>query len=430
MTSSIHPREVQILTPLIICGALLCTRGSAQEMVVPSSLQERVEAPKELERSARRILHFKRGGTQIAVARLVGDHWEVKTKEGHWHAHARTDVSRAPRESEVRRELKKRSKAAQASEGLEGRVALARWTAAEGLIEDALKEADAILELEPNNSDTLEFLTGSRLIVTPSLNVPGEELAEAVEKLSRWASNSPPAVREIAIHQLRVIEDTEAMHARLLEGLSNFSVRRRAFSAHALGRLFPGQDARRLLQHAILDTSAGVRRQSAQALGNARQPELITPAVRALNSSNIRVRTQAAEALGFMGYPAAVEPLIGYITAAAQSTGSGGRVPHGYLFVGTQTAYIQDFDVEVATFQAVADPQVNVLLEGSVLEAGVSGVVEYSYATEARAARTSLGRLTGADPGNTGRSWMRWWSKNGAHWMESTPEPTEHNAGS
>jgi tetratricopeptide (TPR) repeat protein len=39
-----------------------------------------------------------------------------------------------------------------------------------------------------------------------------------------------------------------------------------------------------------------------------------------------------------------------------------------YVTVVNQKAYIQDFDVEVAQFQAVADPQVNVLHEGVVLD--------------------------------------------------------------
>jgi len=39
-----------------------------------------------------------------------------------------------------------------------------------------------------------------------------------------------------------------------------------------------------------------------------------------------------------------------------------------FVTVINQRAYIQDFDVEVATFQAVADPQVNVLNEGVVLD--------------------------------------------------------------
>jgi type II secretory pathway component GspD/PulD (secretin) len=39
-----------------------------------------------------------------------------------------------------------------------------------------------------------------------------------------------------------------------------------------------------------------------------------------------------------------------------------------YVTVINQQAFIQDFDVEVAQFQAVADPQINVLHEGVVLD--------------------------------------------------------------
>ena len=39
-----------------------------------------------------------------------------------------------------------------------------------------------------------------------------------------------------------------------------------------------------------------------------------------------------------------------------------------YVTVVNQRAYVQDFDVEVAQFQAIADPQVNVLTEGIVLD--------------------------------------------------------------
>ena len=79
------------------------------------------------------------------------------------------------------------------------------------------------------------------------------------------------------------------------------------------------------------------------------------------------------------------------------------------------------FDVEVATFQAVADPQINVLLEGSVLDAGVVGVVEYGYATEMRAARGSLGRLTNENPGRTARAWKNWWAEHGVEWKQNVP---------
>ena len=39
-----------------------------------------------------------------------------------------------------------------------------------------------------------------------------------------------------------------------------------------------------------------------------------------------------------------------------------------YVTVVNQRAYVQDFDVEVAQFQAIADPQINILTEGIVLD--------------------------------------------------------------
>ncbi len=39
-----------------------------------------------------------------------------------------------------------------------------------------------------------------------------------------------------------------------------------------------------------------------------------------------------------------------------------------YVTVINQRAYVQDFDVEVATFEAIADPEINVLTEGIVLD--------------------------------------------------------------
>ncbi|MCA9317892.1 MAG: HEAT repeat domain-containing protein, partial [Planctomycetes bacterium] len=172
-----------------------------------------------------------------------------------------------------------------------------------------------------------------------------------------------------------------------------------------------------LLMHAVLDPSEDVRASSARALAATGEPGVIVPMVRALNSRQPRVRLQAAQALGHTGFAAAVEPLMTHLSAlsAAQSSVDR-RVPHGNIFIGKQFAYIQDFDVEVAQFQAVADPQVNVLIEGDVLDAGVRAVHEYSFVYESKAVRGSLERLTGERPGHTARAWQRWWEQNHERW--------------
>jgi hypothetical protein len=137
--------------------------------------------------------------------------------------------------------------------------------------------------------------------------------------------------------------------------------------------------------------------------------------VRALASPAPTIRTNAAAAMGEMGYAAAVEPLVARLSAALQSS-SAARVPHAHVFFGRQTSYLQDFDVEVAQFQAVADPQVNVLIEGAVLDAAVIGVRAEAVQIELAAIRGALARLTGARPGHTARAWLAWWEEHGETW--------------
>jgi hypothetical protein len=348
------------------------------------------------------------------VARERDGGWEVRGSGG-WTALPTDAVTRAPRESQVLREAARRERALKPKHDPAQRIDLARWMVTEGLVSEALGAIDAVLDDRPHYPAALALLTSSRFLGVPSLQVPGDQIPAAQEALMRWAAQAPIAARELALVELARIEDHEQLHADLLGALCAFSLRRRVFAAQAIGRLFPGQDAKRLLQHALLDTSAAVRRSAAQALSNSHDTSLIAPVVRALGSQNPRVRVQSAEALGFMGYPAAVEPLMAYLTLPAQ-TSAEHRMPHSYIFVGRQSAYIQDFDVEVATFQAVADPQVNILLEGSVLEAGIQSSGQYSNGAEASAARSSLSRLTGAHPGHTKAAWQRWWKAHREDW--------------
>jgi hypothetical protein len=71
--------------------------------------------------------------------------------------------------------------------------------------------------------------------------------------------------------------------------------------------------------------------------------------------------------------------------------------------VGAQTAYVQDFDVEVANRSSVADPVVNVLPTGVVLDAGVA-----SISIERTIYHKALTRITGHRPGSTEQAWTKW----------------------
>jgi hypothetical protein len=121
-------------------------------------------------------------------------------------------------------------------------------------------------------------------------------------------------------------------------------------------------------------------------------------------------------ALGVIGNSAAVAPLVARLASPPQAT-STGRIPHSHIFVGTQRAYVQDFDVQVAQFQAVADPVVNTMIEGMVTDAAVDGVQDIQYQVENATIRTALSRLTGVRPGETSKAWEAWWKENGARWQ-------------
>jgi hypothetical protein len=65
----------------------------------------------------------------------------------------------------------------------------------------------------------------------------------------------------------------------------------------------------------------------------------------------------------------------------------------------------------VAQFAGVADPVVNTLVEGAVLDVGVVSTLEVR-SSEGPAVRGALQRLVG-ERKNTAREWLTWWESSG-----------------
>ena len=376
--------------------------------------QAQADTDRELGVDKRRVLHLASGQTIRVLSRFADERWQYKSKSGWKTLEPGAVVSSVP-ESEVLREWNKR-RAALDLRDLDARVLLTEWGASAGLMTEVLTELDATLTFEPDHAGAREVLKTHWFFSVPSIQVATDALASSEEALLRFGAGQTPSGRELAALELARHPDKTAFLPRLVRELHSTVVTRRSFATLALRRVFPGQEARSLMVHAVLDASADVRQGSALALKAANEPALCVPILRALRSRSPHVRTYAAEALGSMGYAAAVEPLVMALTAA-QSSGTGGdRLPHSNIFIGRQVAYVQDFDVEVAQFQAVADPVVNVLIEGSVLDVAVSGELDMSFATESLAIQGSLAKLTNAMPGRSARAWLAWWEKNAAKW--------------
>lgn len=408
------------MNTMLILAALALNGGASE--TCPLVFEDGSQAPVAAQSAdatldeAARILHLSDGSIVRARARFDGSSWQLRDERGS-HTISASAVTRHAREREVLERAQSLLAKARRGEPTQ-RLMAADWMLREGLADEALRELQGILDSEPDHAGVLRLLQAPPV----PLAAPGSSSPEPLDAL-RSLARRPKVVQELGIVALGRRDSREAVDEALHRALHSPASSVRAVAALALRRLRAGEHARELLSRAVLDSSEDVRTQSALALRAAGEEALLLPLVRALGSEHSGVRSNAAEAMGVMGYAAAVEPLISRLSAlsAPQSGGGGWRAPAANIFVGRQVAYVQDYDVEVAQFASIADPQINVALEGSVLDVRVIGVTEFTVAVESRRIRTALGKLTGVNPGATNRSWLDWWEQNKSRWGVQTP---------
>ena len=396
----------------------------------------KVQSPRELQaqdsvegepRPSRCVLKLESARFARGLVRRLPDGFEIRSKNT-WQRMPASQVVSVRDEADLERDLRERQKQIR-DRGHDAHTQLAAWALDQGLTAEGLEMIRRILRTAPDHSRARAELTANRhLFEVPPIDTGDPDIPTQAEQLIRWAIAHDELVAELAVVELARLVDRAQLEQHLLGQLCSASRGRRMFSILALKRLFPGSSERPLIVRAVLDPSHHVRKQAASALGSIHCLAALDPIGRALDSSSPEVRTQAAEALGEMGVKAAVEPLAQRLKQLAQpaAAGSRPRPPRGNIFVGTQHAYLQDFDVEVAAGSAIARPIVNVVTSGVVLEASVLGVTEVQFAREARAIRSALRNLTGARPGTSNRSWIKWWDENAASWRSTafvkTPE--------
>jgi hypothetical protein len=401
------------------------TAGQATPSQATAS--ESTDAPE-----ARRILHLRNGQTIRVLSRERKGVWEYHGKSG-WKELAAGFVESSALESDVLREWSAK-KAATPPADLAARAKAGDWALSAGLAVEGLEEMSNVLGFDPDKKEVLDSLAAHADVMSvPAVDPSSARRAQSTTELLRYGASMPAAARELAVLELKKLPRDKELTDVLLGELRSNVVARRSFGALAMRRLVPGEGVKPLLRHAVLDPSDEVRRSASLALRAIGEPGVIVPVVRVLETSpSASLRMNAAEALGDMGYGAAVEPLMMRLMPGSNPGGDSSRLPHSYIFVGTQIAYIHDFDVQVAQNQAVADPQVGVLIEGSVLDAAVAGVHNVDTTVELAEVRNSLEKLTNASPGKNSKAWLAWWQQNSASWrsedLSRTPRTGETSA--
>jgi hypothetical protein len=397
--------------PLLLPAPALCGPAS-QETSVAALAQSHPEAGEG--RLAQRVLHLANGQLLRGSTRRRDGRWEWRG-HGAWKTLPPGQVVRVVDEKELLREFNERRNAVGdiAGDRARARIALWNWMADEGLYAETLEEVDEVLARDPHREEACTFLRERDLfVVLPELPVDLGEREHAGKDLTRFlrfAATAPAAVRELCLARLSL---SHAQAERLFSSeLNHASSRRRELAAVGLGRLVPGTQGRALLVHSVFDPTQDVRTACAQSLGAAGDPALTMPLTRALASDSKRVSQRAVEALGAAGYAEAVGPLVQHLASLSSKPAGGGaaRPPAAHIFVGTQRAYVQDFDVEVAAFAAVADPQINVITGGVVLDVRVLGLHTVSFRTRRATVCRVLRRLTGESWGDRPQEWIEWW---------------------
>ncbi len=411
---------ISTLTSIGCLGLLLSPSLGAQTdrsgpAITAAAPAEEGASGEQQTRTRKRLLHLRHGGVLRATSRRTEQGWEWRRNGGEWQQLPAAAVSHALLESDVEREARQRRSAAR-REGDHARVDVATWMAEQGLLTEAFREVDHILEASPDHAAVREALRAPAFAVgLPPVDGPIEERPAAVERLLDFTAHSTPALRELAVNALQHAQLTaEDLRPRLARDLRAPEPGRRAFAALALRRLYPDAPPAELTRRAVLDRAPEVRQQAALALRDANDENLIHPLVDVLHSDSSTVRTHAAQALATIGAAAAVEPLVTHFLALPASGAA--HTPRGSVFVGTQRAYVQGYDGNVATDAAIADPIIGVVQSGATLDVEVLGVSPRALAAERKALRSSLERITGAQPGSSRGAWQRWWNDHRDQW--------------
>ncbi len=137
-------------------------------------------------------------------------------------------------------------------------------------------------------------------------------------------------------------------------------------------------------------------------------------------------RINAVAALGNLGDPFAVPVVVKRYHKVY------GGSQRGHVFFGKQMAYIRDVDPQVATGAVAADPEIDTVSEGFVLDAQVQYIDVYITTIEWKTARAALHRIVGKEIGETPKDWKEWMDNNQenlASWIARTAPEDEKQGG-
>jgi len=282
-----------------------------------------------------------------------------------------------------------------------GRTALARWCLEQGFFTGAKEQLEAVFRRDPDcrpAQDVVARLAEEWLLDADEVGPKPRDRRRHVRSLFSRHAATDLTTAMICAHKLRDVPAEETLRPAL-KGLKHKEASVRWLSARDLARHRRNPERiNPLYRRCLLDPAPAVRREAVRSLKVLKDPAFVRLFARHLLNKQQRLRMTAAEALGELGSQEAVLPLVDALRFAGGA--SGGR---SHIAVTRQRAYVKDFDVEVAQAAVIADPVVDIVTEGVILDVRVVGV-----SVERAAYARALRRITGEAFGNDAKAWRAW----------------------
>lgn len=349
---------------------------------------------------------------RVIVGKVVekGDNLEVATRDGVVVV-GKAEVDVRTTDAQLRARLVERAR--NAGDSTFAHLQLAGDARATGLEAEMWQHLDLALQRLPAASSEAgpglqrrlgEFLAQLESELLPRRHRTAGTVVRVHQLLEAARQDSGPA-RLAAIDEL-LVRENGADEVLRKEARGNNSPLRRVRALAALQRRsLPGND-RFVLRSAILDGSQDVRTAAVALAKPTVTAEDIGYLATGFAHQNAKVRVRTAEALADLGQPAAIKLLVLAAPNAGKALAGGGGGIRGNISVLQQTSYVRDFDVEIAAAAFIADPKVDVLTSGVVLDVSVLAVSEVR--TVLQSYRRALIKLANSDPGDNPATWPTW----------------------
>lgn len=345
-----------------------------------------------------------------------GDNLQIATRDGVVVV-ANKDVARRRKDAELRASLAEQARSA--GDSRFAHLQLAMQARAFGLEPELWQHLDRALALGTAGQHAADPATDAALDrrladflaqLGPELLSPrhrGAPTRIRVQELLAAVRQDASPSRLAAIEEL-LVRETNADEDLRRQARTNPRPACRIAALRAIERRSLAGNERFVLRTAVLDASSEVRA-AAVALSRPLADADVDYLATGLAHQNAKVRMRTAEALGELGNPAAVKLLVLAAPHAAKGLAAADEADgsvRGHIAIIEQKAYVRDFDVEVAASSFIADPKIDTLQSGMVLDVTVHAV--FSEPVIVDTYRKALRRLTSQDPGADPRGWPQW----------------------